>query len=232
MATLDWGVAGRDMARALWRRLRPWEHPGDDDALPGCGDIPVVLLPGILEPWTYLAPLGRWLARHGHRVEYVETLGWNLSDLEASAQHCLDVIRERGIRKAVLVAHSKGGLIGKAVLLRQAEPETAVGLVTVATPFAGSTVGGPLQKLGLLARSPLGMFFPDSPTIRDLARESEVNAHIVSLAPRWDQVIPDGSHLPGATNVTLDVAGHFRPVREESVWRVIHDHVHALAEAP
>lgn len=226
-AATDWGIAGRDMTAALWRRVLPWRHPGQDGDGHGCRDIPVVLLPGILEPWSYLAPLARWLGRHGHRVEFVETLGWNLGDLDASAQRCLAVLEERGVRRCVLVAHSKGGLIGKSVLLRQRD-DVALGLVTVATPFGGSTVGRRLHRL--VARSPLGLFSPENPILRSLADDVSANARIVSLAPAWDQVIPDGSHLAGATNVNLDVPGHFRPMREESVWRIIHDHIHRLAD--
>ena len=229
-AATDWGIAGRDMTAALWHHVLPRRHPGSHDHSPGCRDIPVVLLPGILEPWSYLAPLARWLGRHGHPVVFVKTLGWNLHNLDASAERCLAALRQRGIRRCVLVAHSKGGLIGKSVLLRQGDDDVALGLVAVATPFGGSSIGRRLH--GLVARSPLGLFSPGNPVLRGLAGEAAVNAHIVSLAPAWDQVIPEGSRLEGATNVELDVPGHFRPMREESVWRIIHDHVHRLADAP
>ena len=84
----DWAVAGRDMAAALWRQFR-WHMPEGEGGDKGCGQVPVVLIPGILEPWSYLAPLARWLGRHGHTVEFVEGLGWNLGDLDHSADHCL-----------------------------------------------------------------------------------------------------------------------------------------------
>ena len=222
----DWAVAGRDMAAALWRRFR-WHMPEGEGGDKGCGQVPVVLIPGILEPWSYLAPLARWLGRHGHRVEFVEGLGWNLGDLDHSADHCLEILRARGVTGAVLVAHSKGGLIGKAVLSRQGEDAVALGLVAVATPFGGSSMGKPLHRL--VAWSPLGLFSPGNAVLRRLSDEVAVNAHIVSLSPAWDQVIPDGSHLAGATNVDLDSPGHFRPMRDEAVWEIIHEHVHRLA---
>lgn len=229
-AAIDWGIAGGDMAAALWRRVSRWSHQSGGAPHSPCRDIPVVLLPGILEPWSYLAPLARWLGRHGHPVEFVETLGWNLHNLDASAERCLAVLRQRGIRRCVLVAHSKGGLIGKAVLLRQGDDGVALGLVAVATPFGGSTLGSRLHRI--VARSPLGLFSPGNPILRRLGDEVSVNAHIVSLAPAWDQVIPEGSRLVGAVNVDLDVPGHFRPMRDETVWRIIHEHVHRLADAP
>lgn len=241
-AAADWLVAGTDLAGALWRRVRP-RVPVVGDGDPGCAEIPVVILPGILEPWTYLAPMGNWFGELGHPVHYVETLGWNLADVARSAERCRDVLRERGVDEAVIVAHSKGGLIGKAAmaLSRQAHSgETAsaspegqfVGMVTVATPFGGSSLGGRLQRLPGVRRTPLGMFLPGSTQLVSLAMERAVNERIVSLAPAWDQVIPEGSHLEGALNVRLDVPGHFRPVRDEDVWRTIHEHIHLLAAAP
>lgn len=163
-------------------------------------------------------------------MHYVETLGWNLRSIEQSTRRCLDILRSRELRGAVIVAHSKGGLIGKAVM---AEAGDAVaGMVTLATPFEGSNLGGWLQRLPLLSRSPLGMFLPDSPELRVLAAERALNERIVSLAPAWDQVIPGGSRLDGATNVTLDVEGHFRPVRDERVHDIMHEYVHVLGAAP
>ncbi|SDL50051.1 hypothetical protein SAMN04488242_1684 [Tessaracoccus oleiagri] len=224
----DWGVALGDLARAVWRGRAAWRLPVAPDPDSRCRDVPIVILPGILEPWTYLAPMARWLSDRGHPVEFVETLGWNLADLDASAERCLRVLRQRGTSGAVLVAHSKGGLIGKAVLLAQGDEAAAVGMVAVATPFAGSTVGRRLHRL--VARSPLGLFAPGNPVLQALADEVSVNAHIVSLSPAWDQMIPGGSHLAGATNVDLAAAGHFRPVRDEAVWEVIHEHAHRLAD--
>ncbi|NLE99115.1 MAG: alpha/beta hydrolase [Propionibacterium sp.] len=224
-AAADWLVAGADLARATRRRLRPGAGVVGDDS--GCGGPPVLVLPGILEPWTYMLPVGRHLQERGHPVHYVETLGWNLRGLERSVELCLRALESAD--GAVIVAHSKGGLIGKAVLARAGT--AALGMVSLATPYLGSGLGGRLQRLPLLDRSPLGMFLPDSPELLGLAAERAVNARIVSLAPAWDQVIPGGSYLDGATNVTLDVGGHFRPLRDPRVHAMIHEHVHALSES-
>lgn len=167
------------------------------------------------------------MAMHGHPVHHVETLGWNLGSIERSVERCLEVLEDRRLSGAVIVAHSKGGLIGKAVMART--DEEVRGMVTLATPFSGSTLGGRLQRLPGLGRSPLGMFLPGSAEITGLAADREVNARIVSLSPAWDQVIPGGSHLEGATNVRLETAGHFRPARDPEVHALIHDHVHGLA---
>jgi len=128
------------------------------------------------------------------------------------------------VRGGVLVAHSKGGLIGKRVLLDAAAAGRVRGLVAVATPFGGSSL-----SFGALARTPLGLFAPAGAAIAALTGERSVNRRIVSLAPAWDQVIPEGSRLPGARNVTLDAGGHFRPLADPRVHSLIHTEVHALA---
>ncbi len=95
----DWAVAGRDMAAALWRQFR-WHMPEGEGGDKGCGQVPVVLIPGILEPWSYLAPLARWLGRHGHTVEFVEGLGWNLAHLDPSAGSLPGGPARRGVTAA------------------------------------------------------------------------------------------------------------------------------------
>ncbi len=213
---------------ALWLRYRGGIGftVGEAD----CSPIPIVLLPGILERSTYMAGLGNFLAERGHAVHVIDALGWNLAGIEESVEQCLQFLQKEDVHGAVLVAHSKGGLIGKALLLDPRVGDTAIGLVAIATPFAGSTFGGPLQRLPLVESSPLGMFLPQSADLARLAREDDVNHHIVSLAPEWDQMIPGGSHLEGATNVTLAGRGHFRPVGDSEVWKQVHRCVHALAE--
>ncbi len=220
--------AARAQGTATWARRRGATAytVGTSD----CAPIPVVLLPGILERSTYLAPLGRFLAAQGHPVHVVDTLGWNIAGIKESVERCLELLRTEDVHGAVLVAHSKGGLIGKALLLDPRLGDGAMGLVAVATPFAGSTLAGPLQRLPFFKHSPLGLFIPSNAELEELTLGSHVNNRIVSLAPEWDQMIPGGSQLDGATNVTLHGRGHFRPVDDPSVWEQVHTHVHQLVD--
>lgn len=221
----DWLHAGVRLGGAVLGRGRP-----DDLVAVGagasaeCAAIPVVLLPGVWEPWRFLRPLARALHAAGHPVHAVATLGWNSSGLDESAERVVDHLRRADVRGGVLVAHSKGGLIGKRVLLDAAAAGRVRGLVAVATPFGGSSL-----SFGALARTPLGLFAPAGAAIAALTGERSVNRRIVSLAPAWDQVIPEGSRLPGARNVTLDAGGHFRPLADPRVHSLIHTEVHALA---
>ena len=197
-----------------------------------CAPIPVVMLPGILERSTYMAPLGRFLASKGHPIHVIDALGWNLLSIQDSVERCVKALQDQHISDAVLLAHSKGGLIGKAVLLDPRATAAVAGMVALSTPFDGSSFGGPLQYLPFAKRSPLGLFFPNNEALGRLSVEAEINSRIVSMAPARDQMIPGGSHLEGATNVTLDGRGHFRPVDDEGVWEQVHSWVHTLGQMP
>lgn len=225
VAAGDWAVALRDQLYSLRpHRLADPEPAGD------CVGPPIVLLPGILENPRYLAPLAQWLASHGHPVHQLPALGWNLRGLAASVEKGFDALAALGVEEAVIVAHSKGGLIGKAMMLDPRSDGVLTGMVAVATPFGGSQLWDRMQRSRVVRRSPLGLFHPEHPELAPLIAEREVNSRIVSLSPRFDQMIPGGSHLDGAVNEVLEVEGHFRAVSNPSAWEVIHRHVHGFAE--
>lgn len=224
VAAQDWAVAVRDQYLSLRTTLPVGPAPAAE-----CDEPPVVLIPGILENPRYLAPLQRWLTDRGHTVHQLPALGWNLRGLAASAERGLDALESLGVQGAVIVAHSKGGLIGKAMMLHPRSEGVLDGMVAVATPFSGSQLWNRLQRTLPLRRSPLGVFHPEHPDLTALSSEEEVNGRIVSLSPAFDQMIPGGSYLEGAVNEVLEVEGHFRPVSAPSVWEIIHRHLHAIA---
>ena len=79
----------------------------------------VVLLPGVYEHWTFLRPLGDALSAAGHRVRVVHGLGSNRRAVVQTAERLGRALAARPAPAAgrVLVAHSKGGLIGKQLLV-------------------------------------------------------------------------------------------------------------------
>lgn len=170
---------------------------------------PVLLVPGVYETWHYLRLVADALSDAGHPVFTVPGLGFNHRPIPQSADIVWRRIRELDLRGLAIVAHSKGGLIGKHVLARDDVEQRVDRVVAVATPFAGSRMA--YYALPRAMRE----FRPDHPVISGLVTEQRVNARIVSIAPRWDPHIPDGSTLPGARNVTLPVIGHFRILLDE-----------------
>ena len=217
-----WWAWTSDYVYVVWRQLRGLvTHPDPADLASGTR-TPVVLLPGIYETWFFLEPLARVLHDAGHPVLTVPGLRWNLSDLETSARLVTERLAEAGTGPVVLLAHSKGGLVGKALMSHPAAGDDVVGMVAVNTPFAGSVYATYFPSRPVRALS------PRFPAMRALAREVGAHRRIVSVYGLFDPHVPGGSALAGATNVQLPVMGHFRTVAHPAVQRAVLEHVGRL----
>lgn len=182
---------------------------------------PVLLIPGVFETWHYLKPIRDRLADLGHPVHSVPELGFNRHPIPEMAALLTAYVEHRGLVGVTIVAHSKGGLIGKSMLV--ADALSGAGrlnrMISVNTPYAGS----PLARFGM---GPWREFQPTRPVIVDLAAAVDVNACITSLSSTFDQYVPAGNAvLEGAENVLLPFDGHFRvlglaPVIDEIVARL------------
>lgn len=165
---------------------------------------PIVILPGIWETWHFLKPLADHLHAAGHPVHVLAGLGWNGGTVEASAGIAAAYLREHDLTDVVIVAHSKGGLIGKFLMLFADADRRIRRMVAIATPFSGSVYARYVPLRSIRAFSPA-----DATTLL-LGSNPDVNARITSIYGIFDPHIPGGSALVGATNVVLPVAGHFR----------------------
>ncbi|GAA4287144.1 alpha/beta hydrolase [Georgenia daeguensis] len=216
VARLRLRTRAADYAYALRHEARAFLGPRTDPAryLPGGGwhrvdaavpRAPVLLLPGVYETWRFLEPLAAHLAGAGHPVHVLSTLGVNRRPVLDAAARAGAYLTENDLSGVVLVAHSKGGLIGKTLMLGDGGARVA-GMVAVATPWDGS-VYARLFPPGSAVRH----FSPRDRQILALARERGVNARIVAVAPAWDPHIPGTGELAGARrNVRLGGSGHFR----------------------
>lgn len=189
----------------------------------------IILLPGVYEHWTFLRPLGDALNAAGHRVSVVHGLGMNrrgVAETSARLGRAL-AARPAGPAGRVIVAHSKGGLIGKHLLVSSgtADAIDLLGLVAVCAPFHGS----PLAALFLVPS--IRAFLPEDETIVMLGRDESVNARIVSVFGRFDPHIPGGSALDGATNVIVPAQGHFRILGSTKTHAAVLDGVRMLSVA-
>ncbi|MEJ1154872.1 MULTISPECIES: esterase/lipase family protein [Microbacterium] len=230
---------------SLGRRRRPpraWRR--DSSALPE-----VVLVPGVYEHWTFLRPLGDALAKAGHRVRVVHGLGINRRPIAATAAYLGEQLTTLPVHDAgrVLVAHSKGGLVGKHLLIssgtaHEAAAEAAaggdpaeaaadaapalglLGMVTVCTPFHG------VRLAGLFPDPSIRAFLPGDETIVSLGRDTSVNGRIVSVFGPFDPHIPEGSALDGATNVLVPAPGHFRVLKAPATHQAVVEGVAHLAQ--
>lgn len=171
---------------------------------------PIVLLPGVWERWPIMAPLADRLNAVGHPIHVVPGLGFNRRPILDAAARVAARLDELDLNAAVLLAHSKGGLIGKAVLLGPAGHRVKR-LIAISTPFGGSWYAG------FMLVPSLREFRPRATTIATMAGQLEANVRITSIFGTFDPHIPEGSRLPGATNVEIPVEGHFRPLADERV---------------
>jgi triacylglycerol lipase len=196
---LDYAYVGFWQLHGLLSRIEPetYLHPAPTEP-------PVVLLPGIYERWHFMRPVADLLHRRGHPVHVIHGLRWNTASLPASAAVVAAYLRKHNLRDVLLVAHSKGGLIGKYLMLHE-DPEGRVARkIAIATPFRGSSYARLFLMRSIRALS------PGDHTLRRLGEQLDVNRRITSVWGAFDPHIPGGSRLEGATNVRLRTSGHFR----------------------
>jgi triacylglycerol lipase len=165
---------------------------------------PVVLLPGVYETWHFLETLGIRLNQIGHPVHVVPSFGRNLRPIAEMAELAGDYIEEHDLTNVAIVAHSKGGLIGKTLMLADDRGPRIATMVAINAPFGGS------DYAHLIPIRTLREFVPTHETIVTLAGNAAVNRRITSIYSSWGPIIPNGSVLEGATNIEIPASGHFR----------------------
>ncbi|OYN92340.1 esterase/lipase family protein [Parenemella sanctibonifatiensis] len=197
-----------DYANVLAAQARSLVPRRTPPAAPWGRDQRVLLLPGVWENPRYLSGLADWLGEHGWSTRTVPRLNWNTFTLARSARIVAAELERLGAAEdpVLVVAHSKGGLIAKHVMADPAYGDLIAGCVAVSTPFEGSWLAG-LFLPGFGVRN----LRSRNAAIRALALQAEVNARIVSIYPRMDPHVPEGSRLAGAAaNIEIDTTGHFR----------------------
>ncbi len=177
------------------------------------GKVPVIIIPGVLEKWSFMKKIADHISRHGHPVYIVPDLGFNLYSIPHSSQIVRKVLQCNDLKNCIIVAHSKGGLIGKYMLIHHNNDNRIIGLISIATPYSGSAMAK------LVPVDPIKELHHDSVIIKDLLSHTEVNHQIVSLSPLYDNHIwaEQGSHLHGAENIVVPVHGHHKIVYDATV---------------
>ncbi|MEN0102040.1 MAG: alpha/beta hydrolase [Curtobacterium sp.] len=210
-AVLDWIYAARWQISSLGPTTADDYRDGDQSA--------VVVIPGVYETWHFMRPLMDALHDRGHPVHVVAVLRHNVRPVPVSAADVMAYLVEHDLRDVVIVAHSKGGLIGKYAMTELDGDGRIDRMVAVSTPFAGSVLAD-------LAPVPhLRVFRATDPVLAGLAQQLETNSRITSVYGVFDTLIPGGSELTGARNVRVPVGGHFRILGDPSTRDVVLDAV-------
>ncbi|MCX7523444.1 alpha/beta hydrolase [Microbacterium sp. STN6] len=173
----------------------------------------VLLLQGVFETWHFMRPIATLLHERGHPVYVVPQLGHNRAQVRQAASVVERFIVSRGLGPIAVVAHSKGGLIAKYLMVNA--PQLIDMTIAVSTPFSGSRYAMHAPT------ATLREFAPGDETTRTLASNRDANARITSVFGIDDYLIPDGSRLDGAVNVCLPVPGHFRILSDARLHRVL-----------
>ena len=173
---------------------------------------PVLLLPGVYETWQFLRPVADRLNALGHPIHTLRGLGYNLLTIVASAELAQRYLDERNLIGVIIVAHSKGGLIAKHMMVSEDRAGRIDRLVAINSPFGGSTLAdwAPVRTLRA--------FSPRNATVMTLAANLAANARITSIYSRLDPLIPGGCELEGARNIRLSMVGHFRPLASPALF--------------
>lgn len=213
----------RDYAAAAAWILAGAVRPGGADELvvPPVRGRPVVLVPGVYEAWHFLRPLARRLHARGLAVHAVPALGRNHRPVPESAEILRAALAARDLRDVVLLAHSKGGLIGKRAMIEDLASGDAriASMVAVNTPFAGSRYARwvPLRAVRALV--------PGDAAIRALVLDRTVDARIVAVRSVWDPHVPDAAAPEGLPDVLLPTPGHFRALADPTLEDLVVAHV-------
>lgn len=205
---LDYLYAGLWQVRAALSRTDPINFLSGTAA-------PVVIIPGVYESWQFMRPVIDALNKAGHPVHVVTALQHNRLPVADAAKLVAAYIEEIGLTGAVIVAHSKGGLIGKYIMNRLDDSGRICGMVAVSTPFGGS------RYARYMLIPTLRAFSASDPALVALGADIRANRRIVSVFGIFDPHIPEGSELPGARNIRIDTGGHFRILGEPATVKTV-----------
>ncbi|MEX2027961.1 MAG: alpha/beta hydrolase [Candidatus Curtissbacteria bacterium] len=179
------------------------------------GKDPVILLAGISNTWRSLKKIGDKVSLEGHPVYIVPQLGRNFRDIKSIAEIIEEIIKENRLEKVIIVAHSKGGLVGKYLLIHDKRVKK---LIAIATPFSGSG----LAKL--VPHKAFRELLPTSQIIADINSHDEVNNCITCIIPSYDNHVPKGgSFLKGAKNIKVEISGHHKILFSKELFQEVLD---------
>lgn len=191
------------------------------------GKNPIIILPGILGRWSFMKPLADVLSHDGHPVYVVPELRNNLFSIPLSAKLVRNLVEETDMKESIIVAHSKGGLIGKYLLSYENNEKRIIGMVSIASPFSGSSLAR------LIPHRSFWELLPDSQIVKKLKSDLKINKKIISIIPAYDNYVwaKEGSYLENALeNSVVEARGHNRIIFDKKMKQIIRGSIDRLRE--
>ena len=219
-ARLFFGELRATLWASSWDMLRPRLHAAD--AVTGQG-LPVLLVHGYVCNRGYWTKLSQLLARAGiaHDAVDLEPIGASIDDVVPQVEQALARLCSRtGSGRAIIVAHSMGGLVARAWLRRHGAARVAK-IITIGTPHHGTALASLAAGTNARQMSRIG----DAPSAwlaRLAAGETPAaRALITSLYSHHDNIVaPQASAcLPGARNIAFGGIGHVALASDARVLR-------------
>ncbi len=177
------------------------------------GKNPIILIPGNSNKWGFLKKLADSISCLGHPVYIPDKLGLNLFDIPISAKIVREIIDENKLEKVILIGHSKGGIVGKYILMHENKDDRVNRLIAIAAPFSGTNIVNNLPYTSFKELS------PKSKIIKELDSNEKVNSKITSIMPEFDNHVwhEKGSFLSGAINIKVKTKGHHKIIFDKNV---------------
>jgi len=179
--------------------------------------VPIVLLPGVYTRWHFLKSIADPLSKAGHPIYVLEHLGYNFKEIDKTAKLVSEFIDAKRLTNVILLAHSKGGLIGKYLLAFHNHDHKIKKLIAVASPFGGSNLVR-FFKFGTLAE-----LSPSSSVVKKLQEYNHANKDIVSIFGIFDNHVwpEDSCKLPGAKNIQVSIHGHHKILFDNQIKKIV-----------
>ncbi len=181
------------------------------------GKAPIVLIPGVYEKWHFLKAFADSLSLMGHPIYVMEHLGYNTKAIHHSAKLIRELINEKKLHNVIILAHSKGGLIGKHLLAFDNADGEVIKLIAIATPWKGSNI------VKIIRHKSFKELHPESEIIKKLHEQSRVNRMIVSIFGEFDNHVwpTESCRLEGAKNIEVNIYGHHKILFDKRVHDIV-----------
>lgn len=182
---------------------------------------PIILIPGVYTKWQFLKAIADPISLKGHPVYAIEHLGYNTQAIHYSAKLIRELINEKDLHNVIIIAHSKGGLIAKHLLLYDNEDARVVKVIAIATPFSGS------HLVKFIPNKTLKELHPESGIIKKLHSQSDANHCIISIFGEYDNHVwpTESCKLDGAKNIQVSTHGHHKILFNKQVHDIVLDEI-------